>query len=240
MRPQFACHFGATCSSILTPVLRLIDFRLSHRELTMSRLLQFCPFGVFALTACLLTAPARCGADDKDDAEDIKEAQKAAEKLKKLTDAIAEGREKDLAELKKSLNDATDLKHIMWVAYKPQAKGGVGANPKPDSSTGMGIERKLDLIAQKGIPQTQLTRESADLIRMAQVAQAVAEIAEMNTPKKDEAKKTVADWQKFNKEQKDAAQDLIDAVKANNPGQVRTAATRLYGSCTSCHGVFRN
>jgi hypothetical protein len=205
----------------------------------MSRLLQFCPFGVFALTVCLLTAPARCGADDKDDAADIKEAQKATDKLKKLTDAIAEGREKDLADLKKALNDATDLKHIMWAAYKPQAKGGLGANPKPDSTTGMGIERKLDLIAQKGLPQTQLTRESADLIRMGQVAQAVAEIAEMNTPKKDEAKKTVADWKKFNKEQKDAAQDLIEALKANNPSQVRTAATKLYGSCTSCHGVFR-
>ena len=205
----------------------------------MSRLLQFCPFGVFALTVCLLTAPARCGADDKDDAADIKEAQKATDKLKKLTDAIAEGREKDLADLKKALNDATDLKHIMWAAYKPQAKGGLGANTKPDSTTGMGIERKLDLIAQKGLPQTQLTRESADLIRMGQVAQAVAEIAEMNTPKKDETKKAVADWKKFNKEQKDAALDLIEAVKANNPSQVRTAATKLYGSCTSCHGVFR-
>jgi hypothetical protein len=205
----------------------------------MSRLLQLCPFGVLALAVCLLTAPARSCGDDKDDAEDIKEAKKATEKLKKLTDAIAEGRDKDLAELKQALNDATDLKHIMWAAYKPQAKGGLGANPKPDGSTGMGIERKLDLIAQKGIPQTQLTRESADLIRMAQVTQAVAEIAEMNTPKKDDGKKTVADWKKFDKEQKDAAQDFIDAVKANNPAQVRTAATRLYGSCTSCHGVFR-
>jgi hypothetical protein len=138
------------------------------------------------------------------------------------------------------LNDATDLKHIMWAAYKPQAKGGVGANPKPGATTGLGIERKLDLLSQKGIPQAQLSRESADLIRMAQVVQATAEIAEMNTPKKDEPKKPVADWKRFNKDQKDAAQDLIDAVRANNPNQVRTAATKLYGSCTSCHGVFRN
>jgi hypothetical protein len=206
----------------------------------MSRLLQVCQFGALALAVCLLAAPLPSWADDKDDAADIKEAQKATEKLKKLTDAIADGKEKDIADLKKALNDTSDLKHIMWAAYKPQAKGGLGANPKPDSSTGMGIERKLDIISQKGIPQAQLNRESADLIRMAQVVQAIAEIADMNTPKKDEAKKTVADWKKFNKEQKDAAQDLIDAVKASNQNQVRAAATKLYGSCTSCHGVFRN
>jgi cytochrome c556 len=206
----------------------------------MSRLLQLCQLSAVMLALCLLASPHPCSADDKDDAADIKEAQKATEKLKKLTDAIAEGKEKEIADLKKALNDTTDLKHIMWAAYKPQAKGGLGANPKPDSSTGMGIERKLDLISQKGLPQTQVTRESADLIRMAHVVQAIAEIAEMNTPKMDEPKKPVADWKKFNKEQKEAAQDLIDAVKANNAGQVRTAATRLYGSCTSCHGVFRN
>jgi cytochrome c556 len=98
----------------------------------------------------------------------------------------------------------------------------------------------LDRLSNKGILQGQLTKESEDLIRMAQVTQALAEIAEMNTPKMNiDGKKTVAAWQKFNKDQKDGAQDLIDAVKANNPKNVGAAATKLYGSCTSCHGVFR-
>ena len=49
----------------------------------MDRLLRVCLFATLALAVCLLAAPLQCSADDKDDAADIKEAQKATEKLKK-------------------------------------------------------------------------------------------------------------------------------------------------------------
>ncbi len=204
----------------------------------MSRLLRVCLFGALAVSVCLLASSVTRG-DDDEDLPDIKEAQKVTDKLKKLTDAVADGKTKELADLKKAVNDTTDLKHIMWAAYKPPAKGGFGANPKPDSKSGDGIERRLDLLSQKGITQGQLTKESDNLIRAAQVAQAIAEIAELNTPRMNMAKKPIADWTKFNNQQKEGAKELIEAVKANKPADVKTAATKLYGSCTSCHGVFR-
>jgi cytochrome c556 len=204
----------------------------------MNRLVRVCLIGSLALGIGLLASSVTRG-DDDDDLPDIKEAQKVTDKLKKLTDAVADGKTKDLADLKKAVNDTTDLKHIMWAAYKPPAKGGFGANPKPDSKAGEGIERRLDLLSQKGITQGQLAKESDNLIRAAQVAQAMAEIAELNTPRMNMPKKPIADWTKFNNQQKEGAKELIDAVKANKPADVKTAATKLYGSCTSCHGVFR-
>src|SRR5438132_14253213 len=99
----------------------------------MSRSVRVALFAALTLGVCLLAVSATRSADD-DDAADIKEAQKVSDKLKKLVDAVAEGKAKDLGDLKKAVNDTTGLKHIMWAAYKPQAKGGFGANPKPGSS----------------------------------------------------------------------------------------------------------
>jgi hypothetical protein len=203
----------------------------------MSRSVRLASFAALALSVCLLAVPVTRSADD-DDAADIKEAQKVSDKLRKLVDAVAEGKAKDIPDLKKAVNDTAELKHIMWAAYKPQAKGGFGANPKPGGS-GEGIERRLDRLGTKGITQGQLDKESEDLIRIAQVAQALAEIAEMHTPQQNAPNKPIAKWVKFNQAQKQSAQELIDAVKANKPKDVQAAATKLYGSCTDCHGVFR-
>jgi cytochrome c556 len=71
------------------------------------------------------------------------------------------------------------------------------------------------------------------------VAQSMAEIAELNTPKKDDGKKKVANWTKYNKAQKDAASDFIKAVKAKDPDKLLDATKNLYGSCTNCHSDFR-
>ena len=204
-------------------------------------------FAVLALGICLASTPATRSADE-DDADDMKEAQKVADKLKKLTDAVAKRGEattnpkendKAIEDLKKGVNNTTDLKHIMWAAYKPRTKGGQGVGEKAGSVTPDGIEAKLVNLSKKPLPAGQLQKESADLIRLAQVAQAISEIAEMNAPKPGQPKQPLAKWMLFNKDQKDGAKDLIDAVNANKPAAVQTAATKLYGSCTQCHGVFR-
>jgi cytochrome c556 len=201
----------------------------------MTRFARVCLLGAVALAVGVLTAPATRG--DDDDA-DIKEAAKATEALQKLIDAVA-GKQMDVPGLAKVLNDKTDLKHVMWAAFKPRSKGGLGVGAKAGTVKPDGIEYKLNDMTKGPLPAARLEKESADLIRMAQTAQAIAEIAEMNTPKKDEGKKKVVDWKKFTKEQKDGAQEVIDAVNANNPKAVQAAATKLYGSCTSCHGQFR-
>jgi cytochrome c556 len=204
----------------------------------MSRLVRVSLFGTLALALSLLAGPVTRGADD-DDLADIKEAQKVSDKLKKLIDAVADGKTMDLPELKKAVKDTTDLKHVMWAAYKPREKGGLGVGDKAGAIKPDGIEIKLINMGKKPLTAAQLEKEGPAIIQMAKVAQGMVEVVELNTPGQDLPKKPIADWKKFNKEQKDGAQDLIDAVNKNNPKAVQAAATKLYGSCTSCHGVFR-
>jgi cytochrome c556 len=206
------------------------------RERPMTRLARVCLFTTLGFAVCLVAVPTSRG--DDDDAADIKEAQKATEALQKLIDAVV-AKQQDIPALAKALNDKTDLKHVMWSAYKPRSKGGLGVGAKAGAVKPDGIEYKLNDMTKGPLPAARLEKESPDLIRMAQAAQAMVEIAEINTPKKDDGKKKVADWKKFNKDQKDGAQELIEAVNANNPKAVQAAATKLYGSCTSCHGQFR-
>ena len=204
----------------------------------MNRFVRIGLFGVLALSVCLLTSAITRG-DDDDDAADIKEAAKATDALKKLVEAIEAGKEKDIPKLADELNKKTDLKHIMWSAYKPRKKGGLGVGAKPGTIRPDGIEAKIISMSKKPLPANQLQKESEDLIKMAEVSKAIAEIADRNAPQKDEPKKPKADWKKFNDLQKKSSKELIDAVKAKDPDKVLDATKNLYSSCTNCHSVFR-
>ena len=206
----------------------------------MSRILQCGLLGVLALGLCLWTASVTRSADDDDDAPDIKEAGKATEGLKKLIDLFEKDKDKkEIAKAAEDLDKKTDLKHIMWAAYKPREKGGLGVGPKANAIRPDGIEAKLINMSKKEMPAAQLAKEGPAIMRMAETAKAMADIAERNTPKKNEPKKPIADWTKANKAQRDAAQELIDAVKANKADKVLEATNNLYHSCTNCHSVFR-
>jgi len=206
----------------------------------MSRFLRCGLMGTLALGLCLWTASVTRSADDDDDAMDIKEAGKATEGLKKLIDLIDKDKDKnEIAKAAEDLDKKTDLKHIMWAAYKPREKGGLGVGDKDAKFKPDGIEAKLINMSKKEMSEAQLKKEGPALIKMAETAQAMADIAERNTPKKDEPKKPIADWTKTNKAQRDAAKELIDAVKANKADKVLDATKNLYASCTNCHSVFR-
>jgi hypothetical protein len=205
----------------------------------MSRFLRIGLFGVMALSLCLLASPVTRG-DDDDDAADIKEAGKAMDALKKLIDAVETNKDaKEVSKLANDLNKKTDLKHIMWAAYKPREKGGLGVGAKAGVIRPDGVEAKLISMSKKPMPAKQLEKESEDLIKMAEVSKAIAEIADLNTPKKDEPKKPITDWKTFNKRQKDSTKDFSDAVKAKDPDKLLDATKNLYSSCTNCHSVFR-
>jgi cytochrome c556 len=207
----------------------------------MRRFLRVGLFGALALGLCLLSSSVTRG-DDQEEQEkaDIKEAGKANDALKKLIESIEKQMEtKDIKKVATDLNKQTDLKHIMWAAYKPREKGGQGVGATAGAIKPDGIEAKIISMSKKEMPEAQLKKESADLIKMAETSKAMAEIAELNTPKKDDGKKKVADWTKYNDLQKKSANELIDAVKANKPDKVLDATKNLYSSCTNCHTVFR-
>jgi cytochrome c556 len=207
----------------------------------MRRFLRVGLFGALALGLCLLSSSVTRG-DDQDEQEkaDIKEAAKATDSLKKLIDAIDVMKEaKDVKKAAEDLNKKTDLKHIMWAAYKPREKGGQGVGDKPGTIKPDGVEAKIISMSKKELPEAQLKKESADLIKMAEVAKAMGEIAELNTPLKNDGKKKIADWTKYNELQKKSANDLVEAVKAGKADKVLDATKNLYSSCTNCHTTFR-
>jgi hypothetical protein len=94
-------------------------------------------------------------------------------------------------------------------------------------------------MSKKPMTAAALEKEGPALIKMAESSKAIAEVAEMNTPKMNMPGKPIAEWTKYNKLQKDSAQELIDAVKKNDPDKVLKATKDLYSSCTNCHSVFR-
>ncbi len=202
----------------------------------MSRFLRFGLFGVLALSLCLLSSSVTRSSDDDDDKEDIAKAKKLADPLKKLVEAEMKG--KGAADVAKDLNKAAtkngDLKAIMWAAYKPAEKAGIGVGPM-----GKGIEAKIISMQKKPLTDKELKDQTDDLIKIANVAKSMADIAELNTPLKDDGKKKVANWKKYNQTQRDAAKELEDATKGGKPDKVLDAIKNLYSSCTNCHGDFR-
>jgi hypothetical protein len=210
----------------------------------MSRLVRIALCAVLALGVSLLASPVLRGDEEEEqEKRDKVDAGKATEGLKKLIDLVEKDKgKKDIAKAAGDLDktfDPPDLKHIMWAAYKPREKGGLGVGDKPGAIRPDGIEAKLINMAKKEMSEEQLKKEGPALIKMAETAKAMAEIAELHTPKKAAPKQPIEDWTKANKAQKAAANDLIDAVKANKPDKVLDATKNLYGSCTNCHSVFR-
>jgi cytochrome c556 len=207
----------------------------------MKRFMRVCLFSSLALGVCLLASPISRGddPDEKEEKENIAAAKKLTDPVKKLVEAV-EG-DKDIARAAAELNKKGDLKHIMWAAFKSRERGGLGVGEKKKTD---GVEPKLISEMRRKNPMSadDLKEQSADLIKIANIAKAIGEIAELHTPEKNDPKnpdRTVANWKKFTKREKDGAQELIDAVKANDPAKVSDATKNLYSSCTNCHIAFR-
>jgi cytochrome c556 len=216
----------------------------------MGRFVRVSLFSVLVLGLALLSSPVTRADDDdeKVEKENIEKAKKLADPLKKLVDAVESGKDKDtVAEVARELDtkEKYGLKIIMWAAYKPREKGGMGVGPKAVEGKSDGIEVKLIKQLRRKDPMSpdDLKKESDDLIKMAVVAKSMAEIADRHTPEKNDpldSKKTIANWKKFNQLTKDSAKDLIEAVKANKPDKALDATKNLYSSCTNCHSTFRD
>src|SRR5947209_6127370 len=125
------------------------------------------------------------GRGDEDDDKAIKEAQEAIVKMAKANNGDAE---KQAAELAKK----AELINVMQV-FKPRNKKGLGWNAK-----GEGIETKIIAMAKRPLSKGDLGTQEEDLIKMAEVTRAVAEVAYHFTPKVKKADKDPADWKKYN------------------------------------------
>jgi hypothetical protein len=187
----------------------------------------FAGFGL-AVGIGLLTAASGQSADDED-AKATKDAQVA---LLKLMDTMHKGGniKADLEAIKKQFPD--ELKPLMNI-FKPRGKGGLGVGPPGKAD---GIEMKIiNLSSKRALSKADLSKQQNDLLKIADVSKAIAEVADMYPPKKD-----VDKWKKFDDDMRKGASELIAAVKSGDPKAVKTAATNLNASCTDCHAGFRD
>lgn len=177
-----------------------------------------------ALLALSLWSITAYSADDDDDK---KAAQQA---ILKLVDSMR-GNQGDAkaqaAAIKKKFDE---LEPIMWV-YKPKNKGGIGM-----AKDGAGYENELSRLSG---PKSRLTPQKIgqlkpDLIKIAEISKAVAEVSDLYTPKKDTAK-----WKGYTKQMRKAADELIEEAKGGNPMKLKKAIMNLNASCTECHSDFR-
>src|SRR5262249_52422121 len=103
-----------------------------------------------------------------------------------------------------------------------------------------GIEMKIiELQRNARGPAAALKKDSEDLVKMAYVTLAMAEITRPYFTKPQNGKGN-KEWQKWLDDQKQASIDLITAGKAQNGKAVAQAARKMLDSCTECHSAFRN
>ena len=184
-----------------------------------------------ALTLALAAVgTARDKEDDAKAQKEVLEVAKAAEKGKG---------DKDLATMAKDIKEKKNLElDSLMKVYKNKNKGGVGFGEKPAADSG--IESKIQALqrTERGPSAATLKKEGKDIIKLAYLNIAMAEIAKphFNKPMEGKNKK---DWDKWLDDQKKAAKDLIEAVKKEDGKAVAKAAKEMQNACTECHSVFR-
>jgi hypothetical protein len=181
------------------------------------------------LGLCFLAGPRFSSAADEVPA-DVKDA------ILKVADLIQKGKmddaKKEAAALakKKNLDGAKlgSLKDPMHL-FKSKKDGGIGMGPK-----GASIEATI-ISMGKAKPKESMD----DIKKAAYITLAIGEITAAATPKKDDGKKKVKDYEKWTKNMMDAAQDLIKAADKKDTKGVSAASKNLDGTCTDCHQTFR-
>jgi len=130
-----------------------------------------------------------------------------------------------------------ELNHLMKV-YKLKEKGGLGYGENPDPKSG--VEAKIIALQRtsNGPSANVIKKEAKDLIKLAHLNIAMAEIAKPHFVKPMDGKNK-KDWDGWLDDQKKAARDLIEAVKATDGKAVSKAAKEMLNACIECHAHFR-
>ncbi len=203
----------------------------------MRRLTWLLP-AVLAAGVCFLTvARAR---DDDDEKAKMEAAKKAAPDVLKLADLA--GKPDDLKKQADAVVKKYDeLMPIMW-QMKPRDRGGLGVGPTPGAFPNDAIELELLQLGKKPPPAKDIADHAADFQRMAEVIRGIAAV----TPpfgKKGGFTKNAADekvWSGLADDMAKGSDDLIAAVKGDDPAAFKKAVNNLNHSCNECHTKFRD
>jgi hypothetical protein len=171
-----------------------------------------------------------------DDDED-EDSKKATETLRKVAKAFGGGKEADKADVETLTK--LDLGESMH-KFKPRDKGGFGIGDKPGAISPDGIQSKVEALGKRKLTAAAVTKEADAIAQMALEVAAISVAATAHAPKKKEPGKDPKDWKQWTVEMKDSAVELNKAAKAKSADDIKKAATKLQGSCNSCHGAFRD
>lgn len=159
-----------------------------------------------------------------------------------IADALAKGdtagAQKLAADMAKG-SSVEDAMHLFGLRKTAKAKG-YGVGDAPGKITPDGIEAKVLNFSKKAPAKAAVIKDADALVQMAYRTAAIAEFAIKKAPEKDMGEKKVKDWNKWANDMKSSSLDLAAALKAQDPAMIKSAASKLSSSCSSCHGVFRD
>jgi soluble cytochrome b562 len=181
---------------------------------------------VLALGVVFFTAAQAGEREDIDKLADV--AAKSPDDLQKKADAYA-----------KNLDSLEDVMNLLKKRTK-DGKGGYGIGPKPTGQMDDGIEARIQNYAKKAPTAADLKKQKDDLLQAMNRVKAVAAVGNAKTPTKKMGDKDPKDWKEYIEEMSKQADALGKAIESGDPKQVKDAASRLNGSCTNCHGKFRD
>jgi hypothetical protein len=120
--------------------------------------------------------------------------------------------------------------------FKLRQRGGFGYDGQPRS----GIEIRIMTLVRRPLTADQLAAESDLLLRLVERTEAITEATDLYTPEKKQGTKDPKDWKRWNQDSLGACRSLRKAIETRDVRGVRAAATKLFNSCTECHGQFRD
>lgn len=159
----------------------------------------------------------------------------AKEAIAAVSAQVGKNDSKALAEIAKKYS----LDEIMH-AFKFRAKGGIGVGDKAGAITPDGIEAKLQGLMKKAPDKADLQKNGKAYAGMGDVSLTLAELTEIFTPKDKKGEKDPKKWKEYTENMRKGAKDLSAAATKGDGAAVQKAAKSLYGSCTDCHGIFRD
>jgi Cytochrome C' len=180
--------------------------------------------------AALLAALAAVTAARADD--DVEGAKKAILGLVKDLEA-----KKDIAKKAAAAAESHEIDLVMMGAFKAldkRGRGGLGAGKLGD-----GIEKAIEKLSDKGIKAAEFKAAQKDLVRLARVNLAVAEITRHHGVARARGPAKQKLWARYNDDMKKAAQGLLKAAEAGQADKIKALATDLNAACTACHSEFK-
>lgn len=155
----------------------------------------------------------------------------------RLAKLIGEGKRDsaDLAVEARAIRRGNDELNDIMLAFKPKDKGGAGYG-----KMGEGIELKVIGLGKRALPAATLTKEKDDLIKLANLTLAVAEVTAHYAPAKPRGGRGKKDWDRHVADLKTGAKALRQAARDGKAAALKSAANVMTNACNNCHTDFRD